>query len=469
MVPLALLPDDPPLGTTAASVDPLRCTDRAAIPQLDDAFEAAWSPDSRSLAVSHIVTIENDRMITGYEEDQRISILDVATGTVRERSVGSEPSWSGSGAFLSYWHDEDALWVVRPQAVLPVAVLRPTQPNVRWAGDELLFFDGGEIHSWTDGAGVRGVAAVPDDLKPVYPRDDVYFSADGAKFTMTRYFTNGTTERYIGTTKTGDMAAFDDRGATFLEWSTAGETLLMRSATSLTLWRAGDGATTLSQPTGSGTVHTWLPDGRLLLGPVAPTVPAGNAFDRPVVAGDATAVATVPNLLGIRAFSPDGRSFVGAARTGLYATHLELYRCGVAEGKGIDFATDEAAKARLARIAAESRRFVRPGSAAITQFVQGSHTGIDVAGPYGTLLVAADDGVVDAVGWVPVGGRRVCVMHAGGLESCDYHTSLSLVSVGDHVLRGQPVALIGMTGQTTGPHVHWEAKRNGMIVDPLAQ
>jgi murein DD-endopeptidase MepM/ murein hydrolase activator NlpD len=93
---------------------------------------------------------------------------------------------------------------------------------------------------------------------------------------------------------------------------------------------------------------------------------------------------------------------------------------------------------------------------------------VDVAAPFGSLLFAADDGVVNAVGWVPVGGRRVCVMHADGLESCHYHTSLSLVSVGDSVVRGQPIALVGMTGLTGGPHVHWEARQNGRIVDPLA-
>jgi len=41
------------------------------------------------------------------------------------------------------------------------------------------------------------------------------------------------------------------------------------------------------------------------------------------------------------------------------------------------------------------------------------------------------------------------------------------VSIGDRVSRGQPIALVGMTGVTTGPHVHWEVKRNGRIVDPL--
>ena len=90
------------------------------------------------------------------------------------------------------------------------------------------------------------------------------------------------------------------------------------------------------------------------------------------------------------------------------------------------------------------------------------------SGTDGSIIVAADDGVVDAAGWVQVGGRRVCVQHAEGFESCYYHTSAALVSIGEHVARGQPIALIGMTGATTGPHVHWEVKENGRIVDPLA-
>jgi murein DD-endopeptidase MepM/ murein hydrolase activator NlpD len=61
------------------------------------------------------------------------------------------------------------------------------------------------------------------------------------------------------------------------------------------------------------------------------------------------------------------------------------------------------------------------------------------------------------------------VAHGAGLESCYYHGSSALVTVGQRVTRGQPIALVGMTGVTTGPHVHWEAKLFGRIVDPLGR
>ncbi|MEX2047013.1 MAG: M23 family metallopeptidase, partial [Chloroflexota bacterium] len=128
---------------------------------------------------------------------------------------------------------------------------------------------------------------------------------------------------------------------------------------------------------------------------------------------------------------------------------------------------DPTARSRQARIADDARRFVRPVAGAISQFLQGPHTGVDIAAPVGSTITAADDGVVTLVGWVPFGGRAVCVQHAGGLESCYYHTSIAFVTLGEQVARGQPIAAIGMSGLTTGPHLHWEVKRDGSIVDPL--
>src|SRR5436305_278753 len=74
--------------------DPLRCTDRAATPLIDNAYDAHWAPDSKSLVVSRIVTVPNPRMITGYEEDQRLLILNVTTGQIRDLGQGSKASWS---------------------------------------------------------------------------------------------------------------------------------------------------------------------------------------------------------------------------------------------------------------------------------------------------------------------------------------------------------------------------------------
>jgi murein DD-endopeptidase MepM/ murein hydrolase activator NlpD len=91
------------------------------------------------------------------------------------------------------------------------------------------------------------------------------------------------------------------------------------------------------------------------------------------------------------------------SRTGLYETELELYRCGLASGQGADPRADPASRSRFGRIEDASRRFVRPVAGAVSQFVQGNHTGVDIAAPFGSIIVAADDGVVDAAGWVQVG------------------------------------------------------------------
>jgi murein DD-endopeptidase MepM/ murein hydrolase activator NlpD len=455
----AALPVEP-LGS-----DPLRCTDRAAIPQMDNAFDAHWAPDGQNLIVSRIVTIPSARTVTGYEEDQRLTLVNVATGAVRELGQGSKPSFSGSGAYLSYWRDREYdLRVVLGGSI--AGYVASTQPLVRWVGEELYFFHDDEIRVWK--AGLQWtVAHVPADLTPRYPHDDVYFSADAQRFTMTRYFASGAIERYLGVTRTGEMTPLDG-AITFSEWSPAGHTLLERTAGGVALVRDDGTRENARVADLTGRVHGWTADGRLLFGAMTPTIPGGNAFDRFQVWGEDT-VATLPNLLGVRAFSPDGRYFAGTTRTGLYPTQLEVYRCGGAGAPATDQRADTAARASQARIDGDARHFVRPVSGAITQFLQGSHTGVDVSAPYGSIIVAADDGIVDAAGWVPFGGARVCVQHLDGLESCDYHTSLPLVSVGDRVARGQPVALVGMTGVTTAPHVHWEAKRNGMVVDPLKQ
>jgi murein DD-endopeptidase MepM/ murein hydrolase activator NlpD len=116
---------------------------------------------------------------------------------------------------------------------------------------------------------------------------------------------------------------------------------------------------------------------------------------------------------------------------------------------------------------ARNGRLSWPVGGVITQYFWWGHTGVDVAAPYGTGLGAGDDGVVTATGWVAVGGLRVCVQHGGNLTVCYYHTSAVYVSVGQQVSRGQIIAAIGLTGVTTGPHVHWECRLGNQFVNCL--
>src|SRR5712691_1364946 len=464
-----LPPDDRAWLSIPASADPLDCTDHVPSAQLDQVIVSKWSPDSTKLAVARAIVIPSRVTITGYEEDPVLSVLDLSTNEVRELGQGNRPEWSGTGTFLSFTKNDGYLHIL--QGDKNVGTFEVSHPDVRWVGDVLYYWYAEEIRTWDRGV-TRTVSRVANDLVPRYPRDDAYFSADGERFTITRYSSDGTTERYIGVTATGEMSTLDEPDITYTEWSPRGETLLMRSQDRLAL-RDRDG-TVKSDLLANlpGPVHGWSSDGRLLLGVLSPTMPAGNAFDRFWV-WDGTVdggFATLPNVFGARAFSPDGRWFTGVSRTGPETTQLELYRCGVTVHVAVAAPRAETtSRSRLQHITSDGHRFVRPVAGMIVQFLQGRHTGVDVAAPFGSLLFAAEDGVVDAVGWVPVGGRRVCVLHSDGLDSCDYHTSLSLVAVGDHVVQGKPVALVGLTGQTGGPHVHWEVKRNGMIVNPLDQ
>jgi murein DD-endopeptidase MepM/ murein hydrolase activator NlpD len=95
------------------------------------------------------------------------------------------------------------------------------------------------------------------------------------------------------------------------------------------------------------------------------------------------------------------------------------------------------------------------------------HTGIDLAGPMGTPIVAAADGVVVAADASTVGyGNHVIIAHDGGLLTLYGHLEAMLVKPGDAVKAGQVIGLLGSTGNSTGPHCHFEVRVNGAPVDP---
>jgi murein DD-endopeptidase MepM/ murein hydrolase activator NlpD len=95
------------------------------------------------------------------------------------------------------------------------------------------------------------------------------------------------------------------------------------------------------------------------------------------------------------------------------------------------------------------------------------HTGIDLVEPFGSPVYAADDGVVALVGSSSGGyGNYVVIAHSGGLDTLYGHLATALVTVGQAVIQGQPVGLEGSSGNSTGPHVHFELRINQRPVDP---
>lgn len=94
------------------------------------------------------------------------------------------------------------------------------------------------------------------------------------------------------------------------------------------------------------------------------------------------------------------------------------------------------------------------------------HAGIDIRSPRGAPVYAAADGAVTSTGSSGAYGLRVVVDHGAGLSSLYAHTSEILVDVGDRVRRGEPIALVGATGNATGPHLHFELRWGGGTVDP---
>ncbi len=95
------------------------------------------------------------------------------------------------------------------------------------------------------------------------------------------------------------------------------------------------------------------------------------------------------------------------------------------------------------------------------------HTGIDIEGDSGKSIVAAESGVVITSEWKGEYGNMVIIKHSGGITTSYAHCSKLLVKEGDEVIIGQEIALIGKTGISTGPHLHFEVAKDGQTQNPL--
>jgi murein DD-endopeptidase MepM/ murein hydrolase activator NlpD len=145
-----------------------------------------------------------------------------------------------------------------------------------------------------------------------------------------------------------------------------------------------------------------------------------------------------------------------------------------------DLEAQEREQAKVERVILNSNAPIRPGSGRFIWPITGSltspfgprsgrlHAGIDIAAPTGTAIRAADTGQVVIAGWQGGYGNYTCIRHTRTLSTCYAHQSRLLVQPGQTVFQGNVIGAVGSTGNSTGPHLHFEVRINGQPVDPMA-
>jgi murein DD-endopeptidase MepM/ murein hydrolase activator NlpD len=113
-----------------------------------------------------------------------------------------------------------------------------------------------------------------------------------------------------------------------------------------------------------------------------------------------------------------------------------------------------------------TRGFVTQEFLAANRDAQRFHPGIDIAAPAGTPVRAAAGGAVTFAGWDPQYGYLVGIDHGMGIETFYGHNSRLTVTAGQRVERGTLIGWVGSTGRSSGPHLHFEVRKDGIPVDP---
>jgi murein DD-endopeptidase MepM/ murein hydrolase activator NlpD len=109
-----------------------------------------------------------------------------------------------------------------------------------------------------------------------------------------------------------------------------------------------------------------------------------------------------------------------------------------------------------------SRRFLDPAT-----FHQASHRGLDIAAREGTPILAAADGIVLFSDWTYRFGNLVVLAHRSGYTTFYGHNQVLFARPGEHVRQGEPIALLGNSGVSTAPHLHFEVWQDGSPMDPM--
>jgi len=164
-----------------------------------------------------------------------------------------------------------------------------------------------------------------------------------------------------------------------------------------------------------------------------------------------------------------GGPFVSATRDGVLPKGVAVrMEKAVSEFNRAKLLRQEARKLPLAMPVSNIIRFTSRYGLRRDPFrkVASMHTGVDIKAPYATPVRATADGVVLSAGWAGGYGRRVAVQHENGIVTKYAHMSKILVKKGQRVKLGDKVGLLGSSGRSTGPHVHYETRLNGRIMNP---
>ena len=111
--------------------------------------------------------------------------------------------------------------------------------------------------------------------------------------------------------------------------------------------------------------------------------------------------------------------------------------------------------------------FMWPTSGYLTQGYWLGHQAVDIGAPSGTPIYAADAGYVSATGWMGGYGNYIVINHGNGFETLYAHLAEIRVIAGQGVQRGHQIGLVGSTGRSTGPHLHFEIRQGGVKRNPV--
>lgn len=147
----------------------------------------------------------------------------------------------------------------------------------------------------------------------------------------------------------------------------------------------------------------------------------------------------------------------------------------ISESPDILSDTSEAASSDIEPVEADCSAsddgFINPAEGVLTSGFGArwgrNHNGIDIGADSGSEILAAENGTVTCAGIVSGYGNYVAIDHGNGFETAYAHCSSIVADEGEHVAKGQVIAYVGSTGNSTGPHLHFEIKLNGEYLNPL--